>query len=151
MRPICVFRSCLCDADSRIMNDSHHVAARSCLFPQREAHAAAGAGGRAIARDVFLPDVLQVPGGAGHRDPVADFRIAGIELLHRDRRQRLAVIALERVEHAAVEFLVDGEMAQAAGGEDADARARPWRSAPPCGSPGRARSSGAGRGWLGGK
>src|SRR5690349_1529558 len=92
-----------------------------CSLPQSETHAAAGARGGAIARDILLPDVRKVAGGAGDRDPIANFRRTGLQLLSRNRGQRLSVVTLTRIEHAAVERLVHGEMAQAAGGEDADA------------------------------
>src|SRR2546425_8350246 len=44
------------------------------LSPRREAQAGAGAGGGAVARDVFEPVQVEMFDGAGQSDPVENFR-----------------------------------------------------------------------------
>ena len=55
----------------------------------------------------------------------------------------VAVLARERVDDAAVELLVDDEMAEPARADDADADVARASSRPPRGSPGRVCSSAA--------
>src|SRR5487761_1267778 len=91
-----------------------------------EAEPGAGSGRGAVARHVMRPGHIEMLDSPADRDPHADLRAAGIELLARQCLQRLAVLALERVDDAAVEFFVDNEMAEPARADDADARlARP--------------------------
>src|SRR5437764_738867 len=59
---------------------------------------------------------------AGHRDPVADLRAAGIEFFARQSLNGGSILALQHIEKTAVERLVDDEMRQPAGADDADPR-----------------------------
>ncbi len=109
------------------MIDVDHDPARNdsvASVPGGERHAATRAGGRAVARHVVAPVRPQPLGGAGDGDPVADLRIAGIQLGHRDRSQSIEIARSDGRENAGVQFLVDGEMTEPAGCDDADARVR---------------------------
>src|SRR5579859_533569 len=90
------------------------------LRPEREAEARAGAGRSAVARLVMRPFERQVLDRAADADPVAYLRAARIQQLARQVPDRLGILALEHVEKAAIERLVDDEMREAAGADDAD-------------------------------
>src|SRR5215204_3972138 len=82
------------------------------LRPECEAEAGAGAGGGAVARLIERPFEREVLDRASDADPVADLGAAGVELLARQGLDRGAVIAAQHVDKAAVEVLVDDEMAE---------------------------------------
>src|SRR5271170_3547343 len=87
-----------------------------------ETEPGAGPGRGAVARNVMRPGQIEMLDGAADRDPHADLRAAGIQLFARQRPQGLAVLAGERVDDAAIQFLVDDKMAEPARADDADAR-----------------------------
>ncbi len=60
--------------------------------------------------------------GAGDANPHADLRAAGIELAPRQGLQRVGILAGAGIEKAAVEILVDNEVAEAAGADNANPR-----------------------------
>src|SRR6266536_908411 len=92
------------------------------LSPSREAQPGARAGGGAVAGDVFEPVEVEMLDRASERHPVEDFRAAGVELVAGEIAQERGVLVGAGLEDRAVEVLVHQEMAQAAGGENADAR-----------------------------
>jgi hypothetical protein len=76
-------------------------------------------------------------------------RAAGLELWQRQGRDAVGILLVEERQHVAVQRLVDVEVAEAAGGDDADpARGRP-RLDGLAGSRAEAVAA-AGVGWLGG-
>src|SRR5690349_21550508 len=89
--------------------------------PEGKAEAGARAGGRAVARYIARPFDVEMLRGTGGADPHADLRAAGIELVPRQGLQRIGVLARAGVDDLAVELLVDDEMAEPAGADDADA------------------------------
>src|SRR6516165_11461497 len=89
--------------------------------PSRKAQAGAGAGGRAIARNIFEPAQVEMLDRARDRNPVEDFRAAGMKLVARQLLQERRILVGASLEDGAVEILVHQEMAQAAGGENSDA------------------------------
>src|SRR5439155_17709671 len=82
--------------------------------PEGEAEAGAGAGRGAVARLVQRPFEREVLDRAGDADPVADLRAARIEFLARQGLDAGSVLALQKIDKAAVERLVDDEMRQPA-------------------------------------
>src|SRR3954465_12302775 len=76
------------------------------LSPAREAQPRAGPGRRAIARHIFEPVEVEVLDRAGERDPVEDFRAAGMQLVARQRLQEFRVLVGASFQDGAIEFLV---------------------------------------------
>src|SRR5712671_4904800 len=89
------------------------------LSPRRKAHPGSGSGWSAVAWDVFEPVEADALGGARDRDPVEDFRRAGMELAAGQGLQEGAVLVGERLEDGAVELLIHQEVAQAPRGQHA--------------------------------
>ncbi len=115
-------------------------------LPDGEAQARAGAGRRAVRRDVVHRAQIEMIGGCGHADPVADFRVARIEQLTRQRAERFAVLLAQRPHHFFVERFVDREMAEATRGHDTDPLVA--REAPHCVAQGPAQAVAAARSRL---
>ena len=60
--------------------------------------------------------------GARDRQPIAHFRRARVQAIGGDAAQSLRILVAQGLQHHAVKLLVDGEMAQAAGAQNAKAR-----------------------------
>src|SRR5271167_2710394 len=89
--------------------------------PVGKTEAGAGPGGSAVAGHIMRPSQIEMLDRTADADPHADLGTAGIEFFARQGLQRLAVLALERVDDPAIELLVDDKMAQASRADDADA------------------------------
>src|SRR3984893_3527835 len=88
--------------------------------PEGETETGAGAGRGAVARLVERPFEREVLDRAGDADPVADLRAARIEFFARQRLDPCGVLALQQVDKATVERLVDDEMRQPARAGDSE-------------------------------
>src|SRR2546425_5349490 len=80
------------------------------LSPRREAQAGAGAGGGAVARNVFEPVQVEMLDGAGQSDPIENLRAPGVQLVARKVLQEAGVLAGAGLEDRAIEFLIHQEM-----------------------------------------
>src|SRR3989441_4520301 len=88
--------------------------------PEGEAEAGAGAGRGGVARLVERPFEREVLDRAGDADPVADLGAPRIEFFTRQGLDGRRVLALQQVDKATVERLVDDKMRQPARTGNAD-------------------------------
>ena len=100
--------------------------------PDGKSHAAAGARGRSIARDIVLPAGFQIRGGRRCNDPIAHFGATGLQTLGINFAEITLIVGFAGIQKRAIKFLVDGEMRQATRGNDTDpACHRAMRPPPP--------------------
>ena len=67
-----------------------------------------------------MPDRRQPGTRPGDRDPVPNFRIAGIQTVLRNITEHFAVTGEKRIHHRRVEIRIDRKVAQATGSNERD-------------------------------
>ena len=121
-RPICASSLANGQTDFPVLRPDHALAGIAQLRPGTERDADTGAGRGPIERLVFEPATFHALDSAGKYEPVADLGRAGIERRDRQGAQEFGPPGLKAFNHAAVQVLIDNEMAEATRGHHGDAQ-----------------------------
>src|SRR5260221_541102 len=82
--------------------------------PARETETNAGQRGRTVGGNIGHPFQVEVAYRRGGNDPAPDFRASGLQTFRIKPREMIVVLGLDGFDHAAVQILVDDEMAEPA-------------------------------------